>query len=142
MLKIYTTTLLLITTMFSFAILPLSANAEAGGLLTGLDQCVATGDCKLCDIIVIINNVITLVLGLVGSFAFVSFIIAGGYLMFGGAKKEYITKATTIIKTSFFGLLIVFFSYALVNFGLNIVTGQPISGTAQIFKQNWSQICN
>lgn len=142
MLKIFTTILLLFTTLFSFTLFPLSTHAAAGGLLTGLDQCVETGDCKLCDIVVIVNNVITLVLGLVGSFAFVSFIIAGGYLMFGGANKAYLSKATGIVKTSLIGLLIVFFSYAIVNFGLNIVTGQPISGTAQIFEQNWSQICN
>ena len=129
------------------ALLPLASLAQntplAGeqGLLTGLDKCVGSGDCEICDIMIVANNIIKVILGLSGSIALLICIISGGYLLVsqGGKYKE---KAFDTAKTAIIGLLIIFFAYPLVNLGLNLILGQEISGTAKLFtNQPWTEFC-
>ena len=138
------------------ALLPLTSLAQntplAGeqGLLSGLN-CLEddlstkdineAGNCEICDIMIVANNIIKVILGLSGSIALLICIISGGYLLVsqGGKYKE---KAFDTAKTAIIGLIIIFFAYPLVNLGLNLILGQEISGTAKLFtNQPWTEFC-
>lgn len=121
------------------------------GLFTGVsDACYATGDCTLCDIVAIVNSVIKLALGIVGTVALAAFIWAGINILMAKSRISYFTKAKDIIKYAIIGLLLVFFSFAMVNFGLNILVGSSLapkdasiySSPAKLFNgQAWTDIC-
>lgn len=113
------------------------------GLLTGTGSCVTTGDCTLCHIIVVVNNVIKFILGVSGGLTLLAFFIAGIYIMTAQGDSAKIGKGITVIKTAAVGLAFIFFSYAAVNFGLNVLNGSVnFSQPAQLFGgQQWSQLC-
>ncbi|MCC6639373.1 hypothetical protein IT409_02340 [Candidatus Falkowbacteria bacterium] len=135
--------LLLIITIAILAPLNSQAQPIAGdqGLLTGLD-CVSDGNCQICDIMIVANNIIKVILGLSGSIALLACLISGGYLLISQGG-EYKKKAYETAKTALIGLAIIFFAYPLVNLGLNIVTGSAdITEPAKVFgSQAWTDFC-
>lgn len=125
------------------------------GLLTGLSKaCMDFGDCSMCDLVTVGNNVMKLILGIVGSLALLAFAWGGFYLMFKGADVKAFSKGKEIIQYAVIGLILVFFAYNIVNLGLNILISTStdtksfsgdkqtgLAGVAQLFKNNWSSIC-
>ncbi len=126
------------------------ANAQIAGdkgLLTGV-SCVSNGNCTLCDIILVVNNVIKFILGISGGVLLLMIAYAGFSLMFPDiidekGKSAKLKKAQAIIRTSVIGIILIFFSYAIVNFGLHVLNGSVnFSQPATLFGgQEWSQLC-
>jgi hypothetical protein len=113
------------------------------GLLTGLSSgCLDSGNCELCDIISIVNNVIVFALGITGGLALLAFVIAGLYLMFAQGESGKIAKGFQTLKLAAIGLVLIFFSYAIVNFALNTIVGADVDGVASLFSdQPWGNLC-
>lgn len=73
------------------------------------------------DISAIIGNIISWLLRFLGVLAFVMFIYGGLLWMTSGGKSEQITKGKDTLVWAVAGLALVFFSYAILSFVLNVL---------------------
>ena len=73
------------------------------------------------DISAIVGNVISWVLRFLGVLAFVMFIYGGILWMTSGGKSDQITKGKDTLVWAVAGLALVFFSYAILTFVLNVL---------------------
>jgi uncharacterized membrane protein YjfL (UPF0719 family) len=71
----------------------------------------------------VIGNIITAVLGIVGSLALVMFIFGGLTWMTAAGNTERVTKGKNILIWATIGLIVIFTSYALVEFVIKGITG-------------------
>jgi hypothetical protein len=120
------------------------------GLFTGLEKaCYEEGNCGYCDVLIVINNIITFVLGIIGSVALFVFMMGGAKLVFKpDDKQQGLGAAQNAIKAGIIGMSMVFFSYFAINFVMNVIVGsrtaegQVSYGVAQLFGKNWSDYCS
>ena len=68
----------------------------------------------------VIGNTIKVLLGIVGSIAFIMFIYGGMYMLTSHGNPEMVKKGKEVLIWAIIGLIVIFGSYVLVNF---IVTG-------------------
>ncbi len=78
---------------------------------------------KNVDPRVIIGNIIRAILGIVGSLALAVFIFGGFTWITSAGNEEKVKKGKDMIVWASLGLVIIFFSYALVRFVIGAVTG-------------------
>jgi len=71
----------------------------------------------------LISRVITGALGVVGSFALLMFIYGGFMWMLSGGNEKMVEKGKSTLIWAALGLVIIFMSYALVNFVIKTATG-------------------
>ena len=114
------------------------------GVLTGVNNmCLDKGDCTICDVLTVVNNIILGVLGVIGSIALAVFAYAGVKIMIG--QEDGINDAKEIAKNALIGLVLIFASVAIVNFILNIVISGGLTidlkQPAKIIGNNWLEIC-
>lgn len=151
--------IVLIITILTISITPtVSAGTIVGGdatgsndrgLLTGItNECANTGDCGICDVVTVFNNVILGLLGIVGSLCLAAFIYAGFKIIISSGDSGKIGEARDIFKNAAIGLGLVFFSVTIVNFALNIIVGSATPNTsinyaqpAKLFGYSWLDIC-
>ena len=74
------------------------------------------------DIPVLLGNIISSVLGVIGSLALVMFIYGGATWMLSAGNQERVTKGKQILIWATVGIIIIFSAYALVKFVLTTVT--------------------
>jgi len=86
--------------------------------LSGL-QC---GDAAATAVPCIVGKIINGVLGVVGIIALVYFIYGGILWMTSGGNEQQVKQGKDTLVWAIFGLVIVFFSYALSNFIIGILT--------------------
>lgn len=77
---------------------------------------------KPADVYNIIGQATKAILGLVGSAVLVMFIYGGISWLMAGGSEEKIKKAKETLIWSVFGLLVIFASYALLNFTIQYIT--------------------
>lgn len=82
-----------------------------------------TGDDGKTDINQLIGQIINAVLGVVGSLALLMFIYGGIVWMTAAGANEKVQKGKDILLWATIGLIIIFSSYALVDFVLNNLIG-------------------
>jgi hypothetical protein len=70
-----------------------------------------------------IGRGIRAVIGIVGALALLMFIYGGIVWMTAGGSQERITSAKNILKNSFIGLLLIFFSYTIISVFFSVLTG-------------------
>lgn len=97
---------------FSIVFLALGNNAMAVGLDNPL---------KVNDVPTLIGNVINYVLGIVGSLALVMFIYGGIVWMTAAGNEKSIDKGKNILMWAALGLAVIFLSYALTRFVLQVI---------------------
>ena len=78
----------------------------------------------------IIGNVISALLGIVGSITLAVFIYGGFLWVTSAGNDEKIAKGKNIIIWASFGLAVIFASYAMVSFVVGALTGTPPSVTS------------
>ena len=130
---LFLTLIMIVTISFSFFILPQIAYSqdqpfEGGGTVGGgttLENPLGSGN---IDPRLIIGSVIKAILGIVGSLALAMIIFGGFMWVIAGGNDEKIKKGKDIITWAALGLLVIFFSYALVNFVINAMVGTAASG--------------
>jgi len=119
------------------------------GLVTLANEgCLKFGNCTVCDAVMIVNNVIRLMLGLTGALALIAFLYGGFQLMFKGTEWKALSKGKETMLYAIIGICLVFFSFAIVNFGINLVVVAGGGGTvdftqpAKLFgSKAWNEIC-
>jgi hypothetical protein len=65
------------------------------------------------------GNIAQLILGITGSFALLMFVYGGFTLMSSGGSSEKVSKGKTIITNAVIGIIIIFGSGLLINYGLS-----------------------
>ena len=73
------------------------------------------------NIPVMLGGIVTAVLGIVGSLALLMLVYGGLTWMTAAGNTEQTTKARNIIVWSILGLVVIFFSYAIVRFMFQII---------------------
>jgi len=79
----------------------------------------------------LIGRVINAALGLVGSLALLMFVYGGLLWMTSGGNDEKVKQGREILIWATAGLALVFFSYVLVRFVIQGLTGQTLPGATQ-----------
>ena len=69
----------------------------------------------------LVNRAIKLLMAFVGTISLVMYIVAGILWMFAAGNTERVTTAKKVIVWTTLGLLVMFFSYVLVNFVFNAI---------------------
>ncbi len=94
---------------------PISAKAEAGGLLTGVSaDCGAKGNCQLADMLIVGVNVTKLILGLSGSVMLVMVVYGGFLWLVSAGNSSRVEQGKKVLSSSLIGLIIVFGAYTLI----------------------------
>lgn len=84
------------------------------GTETGLGQ--IQGEGEEVDIYTRLANYLNVLLGLIGIIATIYIIFAGIRWIRAGGNEQIVTEAKDTIKSAVYGLIVVFGSYAIVNF--------------------------
>ncbi len=95
----------------------------------------ADGSYDLNDFISLLIGASQIILGLVGSLALLFFIYGGVLFLISGGSSDRITKGKTIIQNAVIGLLIVFLSYAIIQF---VMTTFDFNGVSSWSTIGWS----
>ena len=114
------------------------------GILTGVNNmCLDKGDCTICDVLTVVNNIILGVLGVIGSIALAVFAYAGFKIMI--SQGHGLEESSEMEKNALIGLVLIFASVAIVNFILNIIISGGLTidlkQPAKIIGNNWLEIC-
>ncbi len=97
---------------------------------------VCLNPCRFCDIFILINNIIKLVLTcFTPVFAALMIVLGGGYLVIAGASPELFNKAKGILTAVVIGLAIIFVAWAFLNTLLSAMGVTEWTGL-----QNWWQV--
>lgn len=75
------------------------------------------------DIPTVIGRVVKTFLGMVGAFALLAFVYAGILYMTAAGREEAITKSKDTMLYAFFGLLLIFFAYAITTYFFKALVG-------------------
>lgn len=108
-----------------------STNTPAGGLLTGLDTCINTGNCTLCELLSVASNAVNILLGLAGS-------IALGMLLWNAFRLVSSRGNAEAIKAGKEGVwkLAIGFFFLMLSWELVILTIRLMSGNFDL-KAPW-----
>ncbi len=74
------------------------------------------GSYELNDLVKVGVNISVLILGVVGSLALIMFVYGGVMMLISAGNSEKVSKAKNIIMAAVIGIIIVFFSYAIIRF--------------------------
>ena len=105
-----------------------------GSLMESMSDCKDSGDCTLDDFVRIFTFYYTRVLGFIGSIALLVFIYGGVMFLISAGNSEKVQQAKQIIIGAVIGLVIVFASYAIIQF---VFTALDIPGAD---KGQWATI--
>jgi len=133
----------LLISLVSFMFLPLISQAQAGILpACALSKQVGKDLCGLCDIIQTAILIFKYILGVVGGSALVMFIWHGFQMLISGGNKEKVSTAQKGMLHTIIGLLIVLFSWFIINFIIVVSTANDTSiiNTGSFFSKSWN-IC-
>ena len=128
---------LIILVMLVIATPVLAANVNH--LLQGID-CINNGSCTVCDLIQVGVNASQMIIGFVGVAVFLLFIYGGILWMIAFGDNKKIEEGKLIIKSAVIGMIIILFSYSLVEllwgaFRVNV----PFSKVVNCTRPNYSQ---
>ena len=77
------------------------------------------------DVNLLIANIIKVVLGVVGSVALLMFVYGGFIWMIASGNNERVEKGKNILIWATIGLIVIFASYAMVEFIIKAIVGTP-----------------
>lgn len=97
------------------------------------DECKTTGVCTFDDMLQIIVNISTVILGLIGAIMLVVFIMGGVTWLTSDGNQAKIQKGLDTIRDAIIGLIIVLGAYTLVNVTIRVLTQE---GNENIFDGN------
>lgn len=89
----------------------------------------------------LLGSIVKVILGVVGSIAFIMFIYGGIYFLTSQGNADKISKGKNILIWSIIGLLVIFGSYVFVSFILTAIQGDSTSGNNTSQTIDKSKIC-
>ena len=99
-------------------------------------RCMESGDCELNDFVRLGTNTAKIILGATGSLSLLMFVYGGVVFLTSAGNKEQVEKGKKIITGALIGIAIVFLSYTIIGYLINILA--PTSG-ANWFSTGWLQ---
>ena len=111
-------------------ILPAAENGRPGD-----NPCTSPNGCgnySLDDMLQVAVNVANWILGVVGSVALLFFIYGGFTLIFSGGNETTVKKGKQILIDAVIGLVIVFTSFLIIRFSMQLLGAQTIDNTLHI----------
>ena len=92
-------------------------------------KCGNNGDCELKDIMIVISNVGNFILGIVGSFVLLFYVLGGFWYLASHGDESWVKKGKDAIKKSTFGLIVVMFAYIGIQALYSTLTTGDINNT-------------
>lgn len=94
-------------------------------------QCVLSGGlgCQACDLFILMNNLIQFAIYLAVTIATVLFMYAGYLYVVSGGSEENVSKAKTIFKDVFFGIVLALLGFAIIDTIVKTVAAGEFSGS-------------
>jgi len=103
--------------------------AASGALVPCIDR-----PCSLCDFFLLISNIYQFIgFKLAPPLAVCMFLLSGALFLVSGGSEERVTQAKKIFINTFFGLVLIYTSWLIVNGIINII-GASVEG---FNKENW-----
>jgi amino acid transporter len=96
-------------------------------------ECKDTGVCTFDDMLQIVVNISTVILGLIGAIMLVIFVMGGVTWLTSGGNQTKIQKGLDTIRDAVIGLMIVLGAYTIVNVTIRVLTQQ---NTEDVFDGN------
>lgn len=129
---------IIILTLFLSGLLLPVGDAQAISLMDGVgDDCKASGDCDVCDILRVVYNVGRLVFMSMAAIALALLLWAAIGLIFNWGSAELIARNKKLIFHTFLAILIIMVAYTLVNATIFVLVGkQPGADLDHTF---WSE---
>lgn len=93
--------------------------------VANIQECVASGNCSLCDVLKFFGTIAQWILATVGGLALFFFVLGGFDLLTSGGKQEAVEKGKKKITGALIGLLIVLGAYFIINAVLGLAIGTP-----------------
>lgn len=112
-------TLGIISIFLTFLFAP-NASAQYGAILPA---CIQNGNCGLCDFLVTFANIANYMLGALGSCALLLFVYGGIIWLTASGSVERIKKGKDILVNTIIGMIIVMFSWQIINLVISSLTG-------------------
>src|SRR3989339_792337 len=103
---------------------------QVGPFMDGISEvCGEKGTCSLVDIQTVFANIGNWVLGMVGAFVLLAYVMGGFYFLISGmpGMEKYREKGKTALKMSTVGLVIVFVAFAALTTLKSVLMGGGIS---------------
>ena len=69
----------------------------------------------------LVNKIVTMAIGLSGVMALIAFVYGGVLYLMAGVNLDFMKKGKEIMKWAVFGIIIIFSSYAVINFVLTSI---------------------
>lgn len=113
---------------------PLNITKDAAvpkSFVSNIGDCLADGNCTLCDVLKFFGTIAQWILATVGALALLFFVLGGFDLITSQGKQEAVEKGKKKIVGALIGLLIVLGAYFIINAVLTLAIGDP-SGSAKI----------
>lgn len=115
-----------------------------GGLFTGVSkECLACGECQLCDILGLANQIARMIFSVFGAVAFLFFLWGGVNFIFAAGNTERVEKGKLTLRNAVIGIFIIAFAWQIVHIVL-ITVGveqQKMGGARLIFGKPWDDPC-
>ena len=120
------------------AIAALFLLAAVGPVQAGVVPCGEPGNpCQLCDVFVMIDNILDFILiKMVPVIAVLMLVVGGIMFFFAGADPGMLTKAKSLITSTIIGLVIIFAAFLIVGTVLSVL---GLTGWTEDLYRNWWQ---
>ncbi len=106
-----------------------SAPTERGIFTRGLtDDCLTIGKCNTCDILVVVNNIISFVLEIVGGLAVLVLVVAGVLYITSQGNPEQVQHAKAAVTAAIIGTLIVLGTWLIITIIVETLGSTSIEG--------------
>ena len=108
---------------------------QVGPFMAGItEKCGEKGTCSLRDIETVFHNVGNWVLGIVGAFVLLAYVVGGFYFLLSGmpGMEKYREKGKTALKQSTVGLVIVFVAYVGIQTLYGVLKGGGLSNAGYV----------
>jgi len=97
------------------------------------------GGCNVCDAIGVGINITKIMLGTLGSAALLIFVYGGFLMLYSRGHSDQVQKGKDALINAVKGVIIVFASWMVINYGLAILLSQSMNDV-KIFDSSWSKI--
>lgn len=108
---------------------------------TLLPECTGSGNCSMCDFILLFINFADIIAAVCGSIALVMLIVGALFWILSFGNPERVKKGTDIMKQTFIALGILLFAWVGVNFIIHALSGDAIEDSRIFSRQWWDPDC-
>lgn len=138
--RIIIATLVLASVLTVATVVFAAAPPPPKSFVQGIEMCIATGDCSICDALRVITNVIYWILGTIGAIALFFMVNSGFGMVTSGGNPEKIEAGKKGFVAAVVGLIIVLGAYTFIGILISIfgLTSQQVPAQNTAAGKLWS----